>query len=89
MTLYVHYKVLIEEYFENFGEDIVIAFVKDLKKLQDVENNNNNAKILAYEIGSLLPEVFINHLYYVKNKETPDLGSWVNIFLQITLFYLK
>lgn len=69
MTLYVHYKVLIEEYFENFGEDIVIAFVKDLKKLQDVENNNNNAKVLAYEIGSLLPEVFVNHLYYVKNKE--------------------
>lgn len=69
MTLYVHYKTLIEEYFENFGENIVIALAKDLKKLQDIEDNDNNAKILAYEIGSLLPEVFVNHLYYVKNKE--------------------
>lgn len=69
MTLYVHYKTLIEQYFENLGEDIVITFARDLKKLQDIENDDKNAKVLAYEIGSLLPEVFVNHLYYAKNKE--------------------
>lgn len=69
MTLYVHYKTLIEEYFENFGEDIVLALAKDLKKLQDIENDDKNAQEFAYEIGSLLPEVFVNHLYYAKNKD--------------------
>ena len=68
MSLYVHYRMLIKDYFENLAEEIIIAFAKDLKKLERMENGDKKVKALAYEVGELLPEVFVNHLYYAKNK---------------------
>lgn len=67
-TLYVHYKMLIQEYFDKMGEQIFLAIVKDIVYLKKYYAKDEVSK-LVYWLAFLLPEIFISQMYFIKNAK--------------------